>query len=79
MDDITRESVKVCECKLCIRTKKFRASLEKIPESEREFWIGLHDDLYHVEVDRDYYKSIVDGSWPNADEVISNNRSRPKV
>lgn len=78
MDDVTIESVKVCECELCVRTKKFRASLEKIPESERAFWTDLYDHLFHVEVDRDYYKSIVEGSWPNADEVISNYRDLPK-
>ena len=76
MAEIT--SVRVCECELCIRTKKFIAALEKIPESERAFWTDIFDLLGNVECDRDYYKAIVEGSWPSADEVISNYRGSPK-
>jgi len=68
-------AVMVCACKLCIRSKEFQAALEKIPEQERKFWTNLYDDLNNVEQDRDYYKVVVDGSWPNADEVIAHHRA----
>lgn len=63
-----------CNCKLCLRTQQFRLSLEKVPESEREFWSNIYSDLFHVEVDRDYYKAIVEGTWPDADQIINRHR-----
>ncbi len=66
----------VCNCKLCIRSKEFQVALEKIPESDREFWKDLYNDLGNVEQDRDYYKVVVDGSWPSADEVIAHHRAK---
>lgn len=65
-----------CECKLCARTRQFRLALEKIPEQEREFWSNLYNHLFDIEVDRDYYKAIVDGTWPNADQIIGHYRQK---
>lgn len=59
-----------CDCKICNRFQKFKAWLDTIPDESKEFAIKIYDDLTLTEDDRDYYKAIVDGSWPNADEVI---------
>ena len=66
----------MCNCNLCIRTRQFRETLEKIPEQDREFWSKMYDYLCEVEDDRDYYKAVVDGSWPTADEVIAYHRTK---
>ena len=62
---------------LCTRSIQVRAALDKIPESERAFWTDIYNHLCNVECDRDYYKAIVDGSWPSADEILSNYRKTP--
>lgn len=36
----------------------------------------MYDQLEEIETDRDYYRVIVDGTWPNADEVIKHIRSK---
>lgn len=65
-----------CTCDLCNRSRQFRGELEKLPEVDREFWTNLYNHLCNVEADRDYYKVVVDGSWPSADEVIANHRKK---
>jgi hypothetical protein len=65
-----------CHCSLCIRTREFREALEKLPASDRMFWTDIYSHLFHAEADRDYYKAIVEGSWPNADEIISKHRTK---
>jgi hypothetical protein len=35
-------------------------------------------EVDHAEDDRDYYRAIVDGSWPSADEVIASKRALRK-
>lgn len=66
----------MCECKLCLRTRKFEEELDKIPAELREFWLKLYDDLNHAEMDRDYYKCIVDGSWPSSEEILASYRNK---
>lgn len=66
----------MCDCRLCKRSREVRAALERIPEQEREFWSRLHEGLFETEADLEYYKAIVDGTWPNADEVIANHRKK---
>lgn len=63
-----------CQCKLCSRTREFRTKLEAVPEQEREFWSNMYEYLCETEADRDYYKAVVEGTWPTADEVIKNHR-----
>lgn len=36
----------------------------------------LRDILCDVEMDRDYYKAVVQGIWPNADGVIKSSREK---
>lgn len=64
------------DCPICQRTRLFRQALERVPEQDKEFWDGIFDALFHADSDRDYWRSIVDGSWPNADDVIA--KYRPK-
>jgi hypothetical protein len=46
-----------------------------VPEHQ-EYFRAMYDQLLEVEHDRDYYRVIVDGTWPNADEVIKHIRSK---
>ena len=64
------------DCPVCQRTRKFREALERVPEKDKEFWSDIFSTLFHAESDRDYYHAIVEGSWPNADEVIARHRAK---
>lgn len=56
-----------CTCPSCIRSNEFNAALDQIPEGPvRNFFRDQNDCLRHLEDDLDYYKSILDGSWPSA-------------
>lgn len=68
-----------CDCKLCKRTGQFKTVLERAPEQDKKFWNEIYNALFHSEADRDYYKCVVDGSWPTADEVIISHRKNRAV
>jgi len=65
----------MCECEVCKKSQVVRQKLALLPESERDFWHNMYDDLITVEMDLSYYKSIVDGSWPDADRIIALRRT----
>jgi hypothetical protein len=69
-----------CECSICQRSLLFKQTLERITETkDKQFFEDLFSHLYNVEMDRDYYRSIVDGSWPDSDEVIKQRREDRKT
>lgn len=66
----------MCNCKICTRNRSFEDRIQAIPIEHQEYFRALYDQLEEIETDRDYYRVIVDGTWPNADEVIKHIRSR---
>lgn len=68
--------MKKCECGVCKRNRLFQQHLENVSSESRQFFEQLYDAFLETEMDRDYYKVIVDGTWPNADEVIKHVRSK---
>lgn len=65
-----------CACDLCERNNTVADALARLPVSERDFWAGIYEDLSTAEMDRDWANAIIDGSWPDADEVIERARDR---
>ncbi len=64
-----------CPCKICRRNRVYDKHISLIKGAGLEdetidFIKGQYSDLNHVEMDRDYYKAILYGTWPNADEII---------
>ena len=66
----------MCECAVCIRSREFDAQVQGVPVEHQEYFRAMYDQLMEIEMDRDYYRVIVDGTWPNADEVIKHIRSK---
>jgi hypothetical protein len=64
-----------CQCQICHRNRQFKEVIERVPAQDKEFWKAIFDRLFNVENDRDYYKAVVEGTWPNADKVIHDHRS----
>ncbi len=66
-----------CKCNICTRTRAFNSNIALIShQGVRDYVIELYDHMMHVEMDRDLYKSVIDGSWPNADQFIDTARKR---
>lgn len=68
-----------CECNVCKYSRKVRHQLEQLAPEQREFFEGMYDTLINIEFDRDYSDAVIDGSWPEADEVIAKRRAMRKI
>lgn len=66
----------MCNCDLCVRNREIRQKIEELPEDKQEFFNDFFDGLMETEMDLNYYKSIVDGSWPHSDEIICQSRAQ---
>jgi hypothetical protein len=66
----------MCDCAVCVRSREFEIRVMEVPFEHQEYFRAMYDQLLEVEMNRDYYKVIVDGTWPNADEVIKHIRSK---
>jgi len=67
----------MCDCTVCQRLDEYEEHLKKIEDpEERKFWDELCEQYESLDFELDYYKAIVDGSWPNADKVIEAHRGR---
>ena len=67
-----------CNCEVCQYSRKVQENLEGLPEDKRKFFEDMYEILVHVEMDRDWYKCIIEGVWPNADDIIQRSRERRK-
>jgi hypothetical protein len=64
----------MCDCQVCQFSRDVKARMDTMPEDAKVLVRELMDNLVEVENDRDYYKAIVTGVWPSADEVIKQSR-----
>ena len=65
-----------CTCSVCERNRSFQKHLQNVAPESQDYFLALYDTLLEIEMDRDCYKVIVDGTWPHADEVIKHVRAR---
>lgn len=66
-----------CQCQVCCFSRFVTKQLENIDdETTKLFFRNLYDLYIEAEMDKDYYKAIVDGKWPNADELIKKRREK---
>lgn len=66
-----------CQCQVCHFSRLVNVEIQKLEDSgAKNFFLNLYDMLIHTEMDRDYYKAIIDGKWPNADELIQRRRQK---
>ncbi len=66
-----------CQCQICCFSRSVSAEINKLEDpSSQEFFLNLYDMLIHTEMDRDHYKAIIEGKWPNADDLIKRRREK---
>ena len=72
-----------CECRICLQIKELRKHIDLLKEAGLDdsvkFFEDIYDELMHVGLDNDVNKSIIEGSWPIADENIKTARERYKL
>lgn len=68
-----------CECAVCQNNRAHAKHLLNIPESERPFFENVYDDLLNTKFDLDYYKAIMDGSWPSSVSILEEAIKRAKA
>lgn len=72
--DVTMAS---CECAVCVEGQKYRALINEICEKDPALGDRvkeLHEAFIETQMNRNYFRSLVNGDWPNADEVIKRKR-----
>jgi len=68
-----------CQCRICIRHRKFQEWRKQLPDEAKAFADELYCSLNTIEDDLDYATAVINGSWPTADEVILNKRKAKKT
>lgn len=61
-----------CECASCKRTAEFNRRLSFVPEEHREYFDDIYEALLNVEMSDDFNSAVLDGSWPNAIDILEN-------
>lgn len=64
----------MCQCALCDRNDMIREFIMDKPQEVQEFVMDMNEMLIHAEMDKEYYRSVVYGTWPDADELIQTAR-----
>lgn len=68
----------MCDCDQCQFNKKYQDELDKLPPDAQAFFSDVYDQLAQAETDVSYYRCIVNGVWPNSDEIIAQARKKQK-
>lgn len=73
-------TTKTCECRICKQRKEFVGHLDILRKNGLNDSVNYFEDIYlelmNVSMDNDVNKSIIEGSWPTADENIKYARIR---
>lgn len=68
-----------CTCKLCIESHHFFDVISTLPNPEDRKWMeALYEKINYERFDANYNEAIIDGSWPNADDIIEQQRKNNK-
>ena len=77
-----------CNCRICQRHDEYERQMDNLTEvvsflqeaggveEAIEFFTQVYNDLNNIEMDNDVNRSIIEGSWPTADENIKYARAR---
>ena len=58
----------MCDCPVCFKINLLDEHLAKIEDEDvKKFFINLSESYISIETDRDYYKAIIQGVYPDAD------------
>ncbi len=68
-----------CICETCELGQRLAAAIQKKdPEEMAELLKELGGRWLNAMYDRDYYESILDGSWPDSEEILTKSLKKAK-
>ncbi len=59
-----------CNCIMCVRIRSIEYKISMLPDEHQEYFTNWIDSMLEVEFDNDYYKAVMNGTWPGAREVL---------
>lgn len=62
---------KKCNCAICNEGREFYEHMAFTPPAEKEFYEFMYDCYLDASDSLDYYRAIVAGTYPGADETLS--------
>jgi hypothetical protein len=64
----------MCDCIECQYREELQTHLDAIPEEHRKFFDNLYEMYYQASFDAEYYRLIVNGQYPNSQEILEAHR-----
>lgn len=55
------------------------ARVIQLPVEHREFFLKMYEDMVHLQSKHNHQRDIINGSSPNADEIIKHKREQYAV
>lgn len=66
----------MCDCQVCEEHKEFVDKLNQILDKQLRIYVDfIYSKMVAASTDRDYYRAICLGVWPDADEIIKRMRA----
>jgi hypothetical protein len=68
-----------CRCKVCLYYEEFSSRIDLLPVEHQDFFYQMYDKLCYREDEVAQCRAIIEGTWPNADEIIKRKREKHAV
>jgi len=68
-----------CRCKVCLYYEEFSSRIDLLPVEHQDFFHQMYDNTVHLQSKFNHLRAIIEGSWPNADEIIKRKREKYAV
>lgn len=60
-----------CTCQTCATMQSHKEHIAALPEQHQAYFYELVEHLYNVQADLDWYKAVLNGSWPSSKEILT--------
>ena len=68
----------IYECEICNTGRRLREVAGKLNENDARWLLNLGDNLVAVQMDCEYWESIMRGDWPSSVEILEGALKRAK-
>ena len=68
----------MCDCPVCTRIRKVSDIARDLNYADKEVITNLLGDYLSADEDNSYYHCILNGSWPNAEQILERALKRIK-
>ena len=65
-----------CECKICVDGREFHRIISQFPAIDKTWMEKYYDDVCNEGLDANVNECIINGTWPNADDIIKFQREK---